>query len=114
MRVNREERSWGEVGKYVRVNTGIISLHHTPVPPLEDHGRRTTIYLQHLPCERRHHPFKSFMTRCQIQMFRAVEFIRARDDGIISSDFEHVLTRLGRRTVHGKGVRRGINGTPGI
>lgn len=89
----------------------IIILHLAPVPPSKCHLRRPTIHLEHLPRKMRHHPLERLVARRKVLRCRAVVLVR-RDDGIVSTDFEHVLCRLRRPAVDGEGVVGMVDGAP--
>ena len=41
-----------------------------------------------------------------------IELVRLAYDGVVGTDFEHVLTRLGRAAVDGKAVVGSVDGPP--
>jgi hypothetical protein len=81
------------------------------VSPLERNGWRTTVDLKNFPCKRGHHALESLVTRSEVRVLRAVEFVRS-NDGIVSTDLEHVLGRLWWTSVDSEGVVRVVDGTP--
>ena len=71
----------------------IIILHDAPMSPPKTDRRWSTIHLQHLPSKRRHHSLKRLMAARKIAILGAVVLV-GRDDGIVRSELEHVLSGL--------------------
>lgn len=81
------------------------------MPPLEHHNRRPTIYLQHLPCKRRHHALKRLVARLEIIIGGIV--VRARrEEGIVRADFQHVFAAQRGPAVQCEVVCLVVDGAP--
>lgn len=93
------------------IETNIVVLHHTPVAPLESYPRWSAVHLHHLPRKGGHHALEGFVTGGEIRVLWAVVLVRC-NDGIVRSDFEHVLSGLGRATIDGERVVFVIDGPP--
>lgn len=93
------------------VKSNILILHHAPVAPLESYNGRSTVHFQNLPCEGRHHPLERLVAGRKVGILRAVELV-GRNDGIVGTNFEHVLCRLGWAAIDGEGVVGTVNGSP--
>lgn len=93
------------------VEPDVVILHDTPMTPSERYRWRTAVHLEDLPGKRWHHPLERLVAGREVGVFRAVEFVR-RDDGVVGSDFQHLLRRLWRFSVHREGVVAMIDGAP--
>jgi hypothetical protein len=93
------------------VESDVVILHGAPVPPLECNCGWTTVYLENFPRKSGHHALESLVAGGEVRVLGTVELIRS-DDGIVSTDLEHMLSSLRWSSVDSKGVVRMVDGTP--